>query len=154
MNTYRGSLSEYVMARRGILGMSQTELAEKAGLSKSEVNAIERGRVLLPGADKRRRLAEALRGFHAELLVNAGEITPEEIIEGANAYDPARAHANQVFPVNSPAAKVVEIMRTLPDEMCEWVLGTARFAEKQARGEKEDDDLIVNVGTGRRRTGT
>jgi ribosome-binding protein aMBF1 (putative translation factor) len=48
VNAYRGSLAGYVMARRGLLGMSQTELAEKAGLSKSEVNAIERGRVLLP----------------------------------------------------------------------------------------------------------
>ena len=155
MSRYRGTLAEYVMAKRGILGLSVTQLAERSGLSKSEISSIEAGRIKLPGADKRRRLAEILRGTHAELLVYAGEITPEEIVEGANVYDPARVRAVQPFPDNSVAAKVVEILRELPDDQCRWVLSTARYAAKVARGEpEEEEDLTVHVNTGRRRVGT
>jgi AcrR family transcriptional regulator len=52
MKQYRGTLAEYVMARRGLLHMTVTELAEKSGLSKSEIISIEAGRIKLPGGDE------------------------------------------------------------------------------------------------------
>lgn len=152
MKDYRGTLAEYVMAKRGLLGITLTELANRADLSKSELSAIERGKVLLPGAEKRRRLAAALNGFHAELLVHAGELTPEEVIEGANAYDPLRAKIAPLFPENSPAAKIVEILRTLSDEDAALVLGTARMLDRRARGviDEDDRDIVVTVNSARR----
>ena len=73
------SLKHFVETRMKDLGLSQVQLAAKAGLTKSEINALLKGRVQLPGADKRRRLAKALGVSHLDLLVEAGEITREEL---------------------------------------------------------------------------
>lgn len=110
-----------------MLGLAQTELAEKAGLSKVQVNQIERGRTLWPGAETRRKLAAALGGFHGELIVAAGEITPEEIVEAANVYDPKRAEASLPFPPASTAARVVELMKGMTDAEVGHILATAEF---------------------------
>src|SRR5262245_33677345 len=75
-------LGGYVRARRDRNGWSLTSLAARSGLSKSELSAIEAGKIKLPGADKRRRLAEALSVRHVDLLVAAGEITADEAGEG------------------------------------------------------------------------
>lgn len=63
------------------LSLSQVELAARAELSKSEINALLKGRVHLPGPDKRRRLAKALGVSHLDLLIAAGEITADEVRE-------------------------------------------------------------------------
>lgn len=135
MTRYQATLAEYVMARRGLLGITLTELASRAGLSKSELSAIETGKVKLPGADKRRRLAQALGGFHAELLVNAGEITPEEIVEGANAYDPKHLEASMPFPPGTDAAELVEILKHLPERETRQLLETAKTYRDWARAD-------------------
>jgi transcriptional regulator with XRE-family HTH domain len=131
VSTYEGSLREYVLAKRGLLGITPGELAVRSGVSASDISKIESGKILLPGADKRRRLAKALRGFHAELLVNAGEITPEEIIEGANAYDPKRAKAVAPFPVGTPAARVVDLLKQMTEEEIGVTLAVAEFAARR-----------------------
>lgn len=133
MKRYQGTLAEYVMARRGMLGITVTQLAERSGLSKSEISSIEAGRIKLPGADKRRRLAATLGGFHAELLVNAGEITPEEIVEGANAYDPRRLAATMPFPAGTAAARVVALMREMSDAEVDVVLHHAEMLRRLTR---------------------
>ncbi len=157
METHTGNLGAYVAARRDALGLKLTALALRAQLSKSELSGLEHGKIKLPGADKRRRLAEALRLSHAELLVASGEVTAEEIVEGANVYDPDRRQVAasataQLFPENSPAAKIVEILRTLSDEDAALVLGTARMLDRRARGVIDEDDrnTVVTVNSARR----
>ena len=81
------SLGEFVGQRRKDMGITLTELARRAELSKSELSAVERGRVALPGADKRRRLATALGVSHADLLIAAGELLEDEVPHYA-AIDP------------------------------------------------------------------
>lgn len=72
-------LGSYVRRRRESLHITLTELARRAGLSKSELSSLENGRIALPGADKRRRLAAALHVRHVDLLVAAGEIASDEV---------------------------------------------------------------------------
>jgi transcriptional regulator with XRE-family HTH domain len=72
-------IAAFVREKRTALGWTQTVLAEKTGISRARVSQIEGGAVTLPGADHRRRLAQALGVSHLDLLVAAGEITEDEI---------------------------------------------------------------------------
>jgi transcriptional regulator with XRE-family HTH domain len=138
-------LGAYIQDHRQRLGLTQGQLAERAGINRAHLSQIEGGRITLPSADMRRRIAHALGVPHIDLLVAAGELLPSEVSGvTVQAVD---------FPANSPAGRGVEIMRTLPDEMCRWILGTAEFAEREARGER-DDDLTITVNTARRKVGT
>lgn len=72
-------IGQFVRDRRASLGWTQERLSEETGISRARIAQIEGGRVALPGADFRRRLAAALGVSHLDLLVAAGEITREEI---------------------------------------------------------------------------
>lgn len=74
------TLGEYIKKRRERLGYStQTAFAEKAGIARAHLNQIETGKISLPNADLRRKIAAALGVTHAELLVAAGELTRDEL---------------------------------------------------------------------------
>lgn len=75
----RSPLGDFIVSRREALGYSQSELAERAGLTRAYMNSIERGKLGLPGVDQRRALAEALRVRHVDLLVAAGELAHDEL---------------------------------------------------------------------------
>lgn len=128
VSRYHGSLKEYVLARRGILGITPTELARRSGLSKADISNYEHGKTDLPSPEKRRALVAALNGFHAELLVACGQITPEEIIEGANAYDPQRAKAVSPFGTDTPAARITDLMKSMTDADLIFLLSVAEYA--------------------------
>lgn len=79
MNTkYRPPLGHYLYERRTALGLTMAEAADRAGTSAAYWSQIEGGQVKLPGADLRRRIAEAINVSHLALLVAAGELTPAE----------------------------------------------------------------------------
>jgi transcriptional regulator with XRE-family HTH domain len=73
------TLAELILGLRLAHGLTQEELAQRAGLKQPTIADIERGRSKLPGADIRRRLADALGIRHVDLLVAAGELTTAEI---------------------------------------------------------------------------
>ena len=73
------SLASYVIEKRTEVGLRATDLASASGLTKSYISELERGKIALPNADIRRRLAKALGVSHLDLLVAAGEITPQEL---------------------------------------------------------------------------
>lgn len=72
----------WLQRQREAIGLSQTELAARAGEAGALINAYERGRIGLPQVDKRRQLAEALNVRHVDLLVAAGEIDEDELLAG------------------------------------------------------------------------
>lgn len=88
------TLAEWLIEQRERRGWTQAMLADKAGLRRSDINAIEHGRVTLPGAQKRRAIAKALGVSHEVLLVAAGELTPEEIsrVTEPRRYSPESGH--------------------------------------------------------------
>ena len=137
-------LGPFIVARRLQLGLNQGQLAERAGINRAHLSQIESGKITRPSPDMRRRIALGLRLPHIDMMVPAGELHAEELPGGVSPVVD--------FPENSPAARVVDIMRTLPDEYIRWILGTAEFAEKEARGER-DDDLSVTVNTASRKVG-
>ncbi|MFZ2058438.1 MAG: helix-turn-helix transcriptional regulator [Acidimicrobiales bacterium] len=57
--TYR--LAVQVMERRELLGLTQTELAEKTGIDQGDINRIERGSIF-PNEKTLLRLADGLGG--------------------------------------------------------------------------------------------
>lgn len=72
-------LGDYIKARRIELGLGQAQVGDSAGITKSHMSQIESGKIALPNADIRRRLAAALGVSHLDLLVAAGEITEAEL---------------------------------------------------------------------------
>jgi transcriptional regulator with XRE-family HTH domain len=113
------TFAEFVRTRREALGMSGVELAIEADLTKSEVSAIENGRIKLPGADKRRRLAEALRIRHVDLLVAAGELSPDEVpgpsLSPRNLNDPVERLADQLAHVDLTVDRRASALAALLD---------------------------------------
>lgn len=81
-------LAELVQARRRMLGLTQAELAERAGVSQTYISNLERGRNQLPKVQIRRQLAQALRMSHIDLLIAAGELDRHELPGSADAVRP------------------------------------------------------------------
>jgi len=81
-------LAQLVQNRRKALGLTQSELAERANVSQSYVSNLERGRTQLPNVQIRRQLAQALRMSHVDLLIAAGELGAHELPGSANAVRP------------------------------------------------------------------
>lgn len=61
-------------------GLTQTELAEKTGISRARISQIEGGRVALPNVGHRRALAKALGISNIDLLIAAHELDDDELI--------------------------------------------------------------------------
>lgn len=119
------TLGAYVTQMRERLGLSQVELAERAGMNKGEINAIERGRVALPGADKRRRLAQALGVRHLDIIVAASELTPDEI--------PQQDAAPEPFPHDPMKREIVEWLATLTAADAKSVWTFVDYVRKQTQ---------------------
>ena len=98
-------IGRFVRDRRHELGLRQQDVAETAGISQARVAQIEAGTVKLPGADHRRGLAKALRVSHLDLLIAAGEITPEELGSAAGVVEPVEA---------GPLAELRALLETVP----------------------------------------
>lgn len=75
------SIGAYVKKTRKDRGLTQVRLAAEADVDRAYLSQIESGRVALPNADLRRRIAKALGVSHLDMLVAAGEIAREEIQE-------------------------------------------------------------------------
>lgn len=74
----RPPLGAYIYARRTALGLTQKDAAAVAETTPAYWAQIENGTVKLPGAALRRGIAKALGVNHLDLLVAAGELTPDE----------------------------------------------------------------------------
>lgn len=79
MTTMDTGIGAFISRRRDELGLTQTALAERVGLKRSHLSLIESGKIALPSADVRRRIAAELGVRHVDLLVIAGELAPDEI---------------------------------------------------------------------------
>lgn len=102
----------YIRGARERRGITQSELADLAGIPRPHLSDIERGRIALPNADLRRRLAAALGVSHVDLLVAAGELTQEE---AGKRLEPVRSEFDQVLQglSDSEQEAVVDIVRRL-----------------------------------------
>lgn len=76
-------LGPFIRQRRASLGLTQERVADQAGIGRSHLSQIESGKIGLPNATIRRRLAKTLRVRHIDLLVAAGEISEDEVRTGA-----------------------------------------------------------------------
>lgn len=85
--------------------MSQVEFADRVGMTKSHLSQVEAGKIALPNADIRRRLAKELGVSHLDLLVAAGEIDRSEI---------ASAGAAGVVQGSDAFLDLVEQLRAVP----------------------------------------
>lgn len=74
-----GDLSSYIKDKRTSLGWTQAVLAERAEVSRDLVAQIESGKSKLPQPENRRKLAKALGVTHLQMLIEAGEITQDEL---------------------------------------------------------------------------
>ena len=72
-------LGAYIRAWRMTNGVTQSDLARRADMLPPHLTQIETGKILLPNAEARRRLAMAMGITHLDLLMAAGEISDAEI---------------------------------------------------------------------------
>lgn len=72
-------LGDFVRQRRTDLGLTQQELAARCGIAQGNLSDIERGRTTFPTAWVRRALAQELGVSHVDLILAAGELTPDEL---------------------------------------------------------------------------
>lgn len=77
--TVANGLGAYVKAWRLQHGMTQSELARRVDMPGPHLNQIESGKIALPSADVRRRLAIAMGVTHIDLLLAAGELSDADI---------------------------------------------------------------------------
>lgn len=78
----RGAFGRYMRERRLQLGMSQSALARAIGaMDRSYVTQVESGKIGLPQAEMRRKIAAVLQVSEIDLLIAAGELSPEAAAE-------------------------------------------------------------------------
>lgn len=75
-------LGAFLRRRRVDLGLTQETVSDAAGIGRSHLSQIESGKIGLPNATIRRRLAEVLQLRHVDLLIAAGELDEAEVREG------------------------------------------------------------------------
>lgn len=120
------TLGRYLRALREQRGISQTALAAHVGLSRSHMGQIESGKIGLPSADIRRRLAKALGVSHVDLLIAAGELTEDEVgplvgVVEPNPDDPRE----QLIATIRASAMPPDYARFLADMIAGWTAGQA-----------------------------
>ena len=105
----KAGLGQLVRERREELGLSQREVAALIGKTPSALSAIEHGRVLIPSRETRDQIGAVLRLTNVEMLVAAGEVTPEEVAGGTPwdlaslRQDDPRARLSRLALLLSPA---------------------------------------------------
>lgn len=126
-------LAKWLIGMREMHGWKQSELADRAGITRQEMNAMEKGRIALPGADKRRKLAAALGVRHVDLLVAIGELSEDEI-------DPRRQPA---YPADEVRVLAERWHQFDADErrMITYILNTHLLL----KGEEGVDNLVQSV---------
>jgi transcriptional regulator with XRE-family HTH domain len=74
-------LGDYVRARREELGLSQTDVERRFAVPQSYLSRLERGRVAFPSGEYRSRLESALQVTNVDLLLAAGEVSRDELVD-------------------------------------------------------------------------
>lgn len=112
-------IGAYIRRLREDRGWSQVELADRAEVNRAHLSQVEIGRIALPSAEMRRKLAATLGVRHVDLLMAAGELTADEIPQEGAVRDP--------FPRSVTKQTLVDHISTLTDEEAGNVLNYLRF---------------------------
>lgn len=104
------TLGEYLQHRLDELGWSQRELAARTEMKPSHVSQIVSGKIGLPNADIRRRLADALNVRHIDLLIAAGELADFEV------SSPVAPSLDAALPVSDPRRPILAYIMALDPE--------------------------------------
>jgi len=126
------TIGKYIADLRTIKGMSQRELAEKSGLSNTEISRIETGKRIKPTPSTLKSLATALEAEYTDLMKVAGYI--EEVHEEDGFYE-------LVFR-DEEGGPIVDVKRGVK-EMFERDEGWANVAYRASRELSEADRAIL-----------
>lgn len=118
-------LGDYLRTQRELRGWSQSEAADRFGVSKSYLSRVELGAIKLPSVEVRREIARVLNIRHLDLLVKAGELSNEEIAGAGAARNP--------FAPDDPKYLVVERL-LIDDGFLDTVLSVIAFADRDRSG--------------------
>ena len=107
-------MGQRIRQKRIELGLTQDELGEKIGLSKSQVSKIEKGEVK---AIDRDHLAKMTQLFHckADWLLNLDDAKVVELTYTAPGKEPIRAVIGKEGPVIGPASKRAKLYQAAMD---------------------------------------
>jgi transcriptional regulator with XRE-family HTH domain len=140
-NTRRGQLGELVRRARIAAGLTQEELAERAGLHHNVISQLETGVIRRPMPDTIRPVLDALGLPLVEAAIALGYARPEEIQDGAERSFRSRLHAiAQYESIEARAVALAEMERTHPKEINELVQIAVLLVERrlaQLRAQQE-----------------
>src|SRR5262245_38886782 len=102
MATTESGLARAIRARMERLGMSQRAYADRLGIAQSHLSSILVGKINVPNASLRRRIAADLGISHLQVLVLVEEIREDEIPEPGGVREP--------FAAGSEEARIVEAL--------------------------------------------
>lgn len=83
-------IGEGIAERRRILGLSQQELADRAGVARAHLSQVESGNIRIPNVEMRRKMARALGVRHTDLLMWGGILSQEDLRDDPPPIVPAR----------------------------------------------------------------
>lgn len=107
-----------VRARMAQLGMSQRTYADHLGIRQSHLSAILHGKVLCPGIEIRRRLAEDLNVTHVQVLILLDVLAEAELAPRSAAWVGGRAHPRELRWSESQR-RVLDRLKLLNDRQAE-----------------------------------
>lgn len=107
-------MGQRIRQKRIELGLTQDELGEKLGLSKSQISKIEKGEVK---AIDRDYLAKMTQLFHckADWLLNLDDADVAELTYTAPGKEPIRAVIGKEGPIIGPASKRAKLYQAAMD---------------------------------------
>lgn len=134
-----GRLGRAVMEARKAAGLSQIELADAAGLSRSAVQSIERGRPFGSPQLSHRSVAQVLGWTPDSVAVVLGGGEPVRSAPAAEAFGPTVSVAAGVEPVD-------ELLDDLTERVRAALLGgTVADADAIGLGDEPDDGEVVLI---------
>lgn len=142
------NIGEFIKDRRTLLKLSQQELADKIGVSKSAISRYENGSIGNMGLDKAQALAKALNLDPLLLLSFAGANGKE--------LKPVDLSASVKIPVvgSIPAGTPVEAIEDIVDYIDipeDWIKGDAEYIGLEVKGDSmypimlDGDTVVIRV---------
>lgn len=102
------ALGQYIRDRRHALGLTQSAIERAFGIPQTYLSSVERGTTVLPSEEFRSRLATALQISTIDLLLAAGEVKRDDLMDWA--------HQAGIITPDKPSDRVVTLARELSED--------------------------------------
>jgi transcriptional regulator with XRE-family HTH domain len=105
-----------VKRRREAAGLTQYQLADRAGLERTDISKFERGQVRVPGIEKQEKVAKAL-GVKPEVLLTEMERLKKQPPKSALPVTRGRPRLDRELPMDEVEGRLLRLLPRLKPEV-------------------------------------